>query len=178
MRRGYTLIEVLVTVTLFALIAAILAPVLFTGQGAEKLYKAEQSLKEMTDAIVAFNRDVSRWPSAMSQLVDPIQLLDRDICGGLYLGRQTRWNGPYWGTLIPTGGLPVGIGTAQNAFGYRVETGHDVLTIIINDVEESDAIAFNAQIDGDDDAGGGVVQWGAASGGVVTATWNIPIQKC
>lgn len=178
MRRGYTLIEVLVTVTLFTLIAAILAPVLFTGQGAEKLYQAEQSLKDMTDAIVAFNRDVSKWPSTMSQLVDPIQSGQRDICGTNYLGLRTRWNGPYWGTLIPAGGLPVGIGTAQNAFGYRVETGHDVLTIVINDVEESDAIAFNAQIDGDDDASGGVVQWSAPTGGVVTATWNMPIQKC
>lgn len=178
MRRGYTLIEVLVTVTLFTLIATILAPVLFTGQGAEKLHQAERTLKEMTDAIVAFNADVPRWPSAMTQLVDPIGLLDRDICGALYLGSRTRWNGPYWGTLIPAGGLPLGIGTAQNAFGYRTEAGHDVLTILITDVEEGDAIAFNAQIDGDDDAGGGVVQWGAASGGVVTATWNIPIQKC
>jgi prepilin-type N-terminal cleavage/methylation domain-containing protein len=177
-RPGYSLIEVLVTISLFTVIAVILLPVLFTSSTGERLDKADEDLKEITDALAAFYADVGRWPGAMTQLVSPIAGGDQDICGNTYGGRRTRWAGPYLQKVLPAGGLPVGVGTALDTFEHGVGPTIDYLRIVVTDVAGSDALALDHSIDGSDGAASGTVQWAGVTSGVVTLYWTVPITRC
>lgn len=177
-RGGYSLMEAMVAIALFTIIAVVLLPVLFTASSIERLDQADATLKEITDAIAAFHADVDRWPSSMPQLVSAIAAGDRDLCDAAYGGRRTQWDGPYLRRALPADGLPVGIGTAQHEFAFMAGTTIDYLRVVVTGVEPGDAIALDDMIDGDGGQTTGTVQWSDPVGVVVTLYWTIPITKC
>ncbi len=179
-RRGYTLIETLVTVALLAVIATIMLPVLSAGGAAERLNTADDQLKTLTNAVAAFYTDVTEWPSALDALVSPIGGGSSDLCGQVYNGSERNsWNGPYLTQAIPAGGLDVGIGTVRPAFAHADAGEFDLLGIVVDNVEVGDASALDDMVDGDGDANAGTVRWTTPPvGGQVTLTWFIPITPC
>lgn len=60
---GFTLIEVIVIVAILAILAGILAPMIFSQIDDAKLARAEADAKSITSAIIALRKDVGQWPN-------------------------------------------------------------------------------------------------------------------
>lgn len=179
-RAGYTLIETLVTVALLVVIATIMLPVLSAGGSADRLNQADSDLKEMTDAIAAFFSTVAEWPGDVEDLVSPIGGGDQDLCGQGYSGgERNSWAGPYLSIALPAGGLDVGIGIVRSDFVHVDAGEYDLLGIVVDDVEEADALALDDMVDADGDPNAGTVQWTTPPvGGAVVVRWYMPITPC
>ncbi|HXT18160.1 MAG TPA: prepilin-type N-terminal cleavage/methylation domain-containing protein [Gemmatimonadaceae bacterium] len=98
-RRGFTLPEVLVTVSLVAILAAVVVPAI-----AGQIRKGDQSrigndMLAIRGGVEQFLSDVRRYPSDVTQLVTPITTTQSPLTGtglGTYGKPDTlRWRGPY-----------------------------------------------------------------------------------
>lgn len=164
---------------ILTVIAVIMTPILTRQRAADRVARADTELKAVTDALDAFAENVGEWPPSLTQLVTPIVAGNQDICGNNYVGgERDGWAGPYLSRPVAGGGLPVGIGTVATTFTLSSGTDIDFIHLTINDVEEGDAIALDARVDGDDDPNGGTVRWTAAGSGQVTVIWRIPVHPC
>ena len=167
------------TVAIITVLAVTIVPVLARDDTAERVGRADTELKALTDALDAFADDVGEWPASLGQLAAPLASGDRDLCGVLYNGgERAAWAGPYLSRPVAGGGLPVGIGPVAHGFTRVAGAEIDFLRLTVTGVEEGDAVALNARVDGDGDPGAGAVRWTAAGGGQVTVTWWVPIQPC
>lgn len=101
-RRGLTLPEVLVTLAIIAILAAVMIPAL-TGQIAKgDAGRVAEDLKSIQTGMGAFVSDVRRYPRTVNQLTLKIQPpgTDATLLNGLggvayTLGQVSRWRGPY-----------------------------------------------------------------------------------
>lgn len=62
---GFTLIEVIVIVAILAILAGILAPMIFRQIDDAKLTRAEADCKSISSAILVFRKDLGVWPNRM-----------------------------------------------------------------------------------------------------------------
>lgn len=98
---GFTLIEVLVTLTLIAAIVAIIAPTLFSQLDQGDATQLRGDLQNVANGIKTFRVDVSpEFPGDMEDLVNQIEASggssDQSLSASNYnSGQVNRWNGPY-----------------------------------------------------------------------------------
>ena len=89
MRRGFTLIELIVVMAVIALLATIVAPryLMQTDRAREAVLR--NNLKETRDAIDKFYTDHGRYPQSLKELVDAryLKMLPIDPISG----RNDRW---------------------------------------------------------------------------------------
>ncbi len=179
-RNGFTVVEVLVALAITALLGALVVPAILASVDRARVDAAEESLKAIGEAVDLFADRVQEHPGAMRQLLIPITTADADICGNPYnAGRANQWGGPYLDRAVPTAGVPIGIGTVQNAFTSRADpSGIDYLQPVITGVLLEDAAALDVRMDGGDGAASGAIQWTAAGGGFVIVNYLIPYRDC
>jgi general secretion pathway protein G len=60
---GFTLIEVIVIVAILAILAGILAPMIFSQIDEAKLARAEADAKSISSALLTFRKDLGVWPN-------------------------------------------------------------------------------------------------------------------
>ncbi len=60
---GFTLIEVIVIVAILAILAGILAPMIFSQIDEAKLARAEADAKSISSAVLTFRKDLGIWPN-------------------------------------------------------------------------------------------------------------------
>jgi prepilin-type N-terminal cleavage/methylation domain-containing protein len=180
MRRGFTLIEMLVTLAILAGLAALIAPSLLAEFDRARIDRALTTLESIADAIVAFEDDVGEHPASITQLNSPLVSGDADICGSNYNGgERNRWGGPYLDRLTPPGGIDIDVGTIPDNFFYDSAPTPDILFILINGIQEQDILSLDDRLDGDGGQGTGVIQWtNPDANGVVTGGYAIPIGTC
>lgn len=96
---GFTLIEVLVTLTLIAAIVAIVAPTLFSQLDQGDATQVRGDVQNVANAVKTFRVDVSpEFPGDVEDLVNEIATdgSDNPLGGSSYnSGQQSRWSGPY-----------------------------------------------------------------------------------
>ncbi len=89
MRRGFTLIELMVVMAVIALLVTIVAPryLMQTDRAREAVLR--NNLKETRDAIDKFYTDHARYPQSLKELVDAryLKMLPIDPVNG----RNDRW---------------------------------------------------------------------------------------
>ena len=89
MRRGFTLIELMVVMAVIALLVTIVAPryLMQTDRAREAVLR--NNLKETRDAIDKFYTDLGRYPQNLKELVDAryLKMLPIDPISG----RNDRW---------------------------------------------------------------------------------------
>jgi general secretion pathway protein G len=91
-QRGFTLVEMLVVITIIGLIMSLVGPRVLNYLGESKIKAARIQLQSFTSALDLFYLDAGRYPSTsegLTALVKP--------AAGL-----TAWNGPY----LKGGGVP------------------------------------------------------------------------
>lgn len=95
--RGFTLVEVLVTVLILGLLAAVVFPVVVPQINKADPTKASNDLANVRTGIELFQLDIRpREPGDLEDLVNQITTSDATVQGNTYTaGDSTNWDGPY-----------------------------------------------------------------------------------
>ncbi len=81
-RRGFTLIEILVVVVIIAILAAVVVPNVISRIGDAKQSAAISTIKSFETAIDQYRLDMGTYPSSLNDLITPPN-------------PKGKWNGPY-----------------------------------------------------------------------------------
>ena len=98
-RRGLTLPEVLVTLAIVAIIAAVLVPALASQISKGDAGRVSEDLKAVQTGINTFSADVRRYPRTIQQLANVInKTTDVDLVNGTSYTADhvSAWRGPYF----------------------------------------------------------------------------------
>lgn len=100
---GFTLVEVLVTVLILGLLAAVVFPVVVPQVDKADPTKASNDMANIRTGIEMFQLDVRPTePGDIEDLVNDITQSDADVTGSTFnSGQVDRWEGPYVDITIP-----------------------------------------------------------------------------
>jgi prepilin-type N-terminal cleavage/methylation domain-containing protein len=121
--NGFTLAEVLVTLAIVAVVAAVMIPVLTSQLRKGDANRVTSDLVAVRTGAQAFLSDIRRLPGEVNHLISQPASSSLDIEGNLY--GQTlldRWRGPYLDKQIETGNF------VTTGFGGRILSAFDTLT--------------------------------------------------
>jgi prepilin-type N-terminal cleavage/methylation domain-containing protein len=173
-RTGFTLPEVLVTVAIVAILAAVVVPAVTQQLGKADAPSFNASVAGLRTAVTSFVSDVRRFPGKVDDLqTQPTAATDFDLSGdgagtgaGTYAPLGTaftaavvaRWRGPYESSSGSTGVVGVGYGwSTVNAL--RDSLGYVVLELTIAaGADSSDAQTLDTAVD-DGVRTTGLVRW-------------------
>ncbi|MBA2686960.1 MAG: prepilin-type N-terminal cleavage/methylation domain-containing protein [Gemmatimonadaceae bacterium] len=113
-RRGFTLAEVLVTLAIIAIMAAVLLPALNSQIGKGDAGRVASDLTNIQTGAQAFLSDVHRYPKSLTDLTTAITASNSDLLGNTYPSTlAAKWKGPY---VQKDAVSPSGIGTFVTNF--------------------------------------------------------------
>lgn len=165
-RAGFTLVEVLVTLVLIALLVGVVVPGVIGQLGSGESTRILEDTESVRSAGKMFRIDVKRFPAALHQLTVPPTTpwdITDDINGAeIPTGLQERWSGPY----LEVGTIAALTDTLRSAAGAEIgplfETttlnGTDFWTIRIAHVDTSSIEEIDLEIDGTVDLAAGRIQ--------------------
>jgi general secretion pathway protein G len=97
MKRGFTLIELIVVIAIIAVLAAIIAPNAFKAIEKAKVVKIEGDFKSLKAVVMSFYADTGVWPASdmchSQGGGDAITVETADFITGV--GQPAGWDGPY-----------------------------------------------------------------------------------
>ena len=184
LRRGITLVELLVVMAILAVLAGILMPELFRRVTESRGAALATDLRTVGTAAAEFRKDVGRYPSLLTQLVAPITTADTDLCGVTYPAVfAARWRGPYLDRPLDANGIAAEAATIPNQllrfpatvtppdfFGVLVVLAADADSVVAAHVETT----FDRTINFAD----GAIRWAPTTAGFGTLAYIIPIRGC
>lgn len=121
-RAGFTLIEILVSLILLAVLAAAVFPVVTQQIGAADAPTLANDLSAVKTALETYNANAGTFPGDLEDLVHrPSDTEFSLLATSAYKDKEIRgWNGPYLETFITDGADDFNPGTIDNAFGQTV----------------------------------------------------------
>lgn len=195
MRRGFTVLEIVVAVFMLAVISAAIIPALMGRIRDAERSALSQTLFSLSLAIIEYRKAVSVNPGRIEYLGTPPATLASpvDACNNaLTPANAANWRGPYITREILSGGI--GIGDSRIVNNLRRTAGPPVrLYVDVEFVSAEIAAKLDAEFDG---AGAspttGTVRYQntaltntvfgttipAAPSGMVTLSYGIPITGC
>lgn len=166
--RGFTLPEVLVTVTIVAVLAAVMVPAVINQVSKGDVPAVGQDLSAIRTGLTTFAADLRRFPGKLSQMAtDSLYGAQTDIVGAAFAGDTVNYHGPYLSVGAHTG--PTGAVFADLLF---VPVGTQSICLkdsvnVTSKVTVSQAVQMDKALDNNDGAATGGVQW-ALTGSNVT----------
>jgi len=121
LKAGFTLIEILVTIVIIAVLAAVIIPAVTNQIGAADPARVAEDLANVRTGIETFALNVRpRFPGDLDDLANPITVADQDIKGAAFSapGNINAWNGPYISATVPSANLAPLADIASNS-GYN-----------------------------------------------------------
>ena len=169
-RSGFTLPEVLVTVAIISVLAAIVVPTVTSQIGKGDDTRMQTSISNVRTGITAFVSDVRRFPAANSHLFNDITGLN-DLSGVAYAGASNRWKGPYVSGSLPVGdSLQLGLAYMRDALvdsNFAGGTGYVIATLTFGSpttFTTAQALRLDSLIDAANGQGAGILRWPAGAG--------------
>lgn len=172
-RSGFTLPEVLVTVAIVAVLAAMVVPAVTQQISKGDAPSFLGSVAGLRTSIASFAADVRKLPGEISQLSTDIDDADpptEEDLGGTPGDAGTayteavaaRWRGPYESSGSSTGQISLGSGwtTIDNLID---STGYVVASLTKTDAVITDATELDALVDGGNGATAGLIRWDAVT---------------
>lgn len=179
-RRGFTLPEVLVTVAIVAVLAAIVVPAVTQQVGKADAPSFKTSVASLRMAITSFVADVRKYPGKVDDLqTKPTASTDFDLSAdGLGAAAGTgspqgtafttaianRWRGPYENSGNLTGIIPLGYGWSTTNALYDSNT-YVVVAISKTPADSIDAVELDQAIDNGNGPTTGAIRWKTATAG-------------
>jgi type IV pilus assembly protein PilE len=143
-RRGFTLAEVLVTIAIIAIMAAVLLPALNNQLSKGDTSRIASDLTNLQSGVQAFVSDIRQYPGTTNQLVNTLS--GNDISGVTFSASAIAdWKGPYVSrdVLSNTGGRA----TIASAFTKTTTSSSDFLTISLSPITEDQFASLEATLD-------------------------------
>src|SRR5688572_30540849 len=98
-RRGFTLPEVLVTITIVAVLAAVVVPAVLNQVNKGDTAGLNGDVQALRTAISSFTTDTRHYPKSIKDLVQAINKDSLDLFGNSYgASAANAWKGPYFPT--------------------------------------------------------------------------------
>ena len=177
-RAGFTLPEVLVTVAIVAILAAVVVPTVTNQIGKGDDSNLTSNVASLRTGITAFVSDVRKFPSRLQHMLTQPVAADDDITGGDYGALAvSRWRGPYQtGSLQAAGAgatdsVLIGLAYAIDSLSDTSFTvaGNGYVGVTLGGVSSASAAAhIDSLIDGGTGQNAGNLRWA----GVAPAVTN------
>jgi prepilin-type N-terminal cleavage/methylation domain-containing protein len=127
-RQGFTLIEVLVTLILLAVLAAAVFPVVTKQSDSADPVRAANDLAAIRAGVEAFRLDVRpNWPADLEDLVYAPAAAEPDLNGDTF-DHADKWKGPYLDAVLDTANAAVATGLAFTT-GFDGEIQNDLVCL-------------------------------------------------
>jgi general secretion pathway protein G len=175
-QRGFTLVEVLVSVLVVAIMAVVVIPVVFGRLNDSSIRRKATTLGVLAQAIMTYHDNVGMWPSSLVQLTTkPVAGIDVNICSGAMAAKDVaRWYGPYVSLVIPSTGLTIDHDVILAPLVRQSATN---LQIQMQFPDPDTRTQIDAMLDTTLGGAGGIIQWTGVDP-TVTLTYNLPIVGC
>jgi prepilin-type N-terminal cleavage/methylation domain-containing protein len=117
-RSGFTLPEILVTVTVIAVLAAVVVPAVTQYANKGDAPSAKSDVLQISGAITGFASDVRYYPGSLAQLTSVITTSQTDASGAHTYSASdvNKWKGPYTPATLNASGYAM-------IAGYQVQVG-------------------------------------------------------
>lgn len=150
-RSGFTLAEMLIAMSLLAVMAAVTAPSVTRHVAKSAVVRTTSDLHSIDQAVGQFYANTERFPGSLQQLGTAITPSDRDLFGRPFPADLAwRWKGPYLGRGVTASGVPTGRGaTIAARLDVATFAGNTYLRIAVGGVDRSTAQLISTQVDGD-----------------------------
>jgi prepilin-type N-terminal cleavage/methylation domain-containing protein len=170
-RRGFTLPEVLVTVTIVAVLAAVMVPAVLNQVSKGDVPSVSQDLAGIRTGITTFAADTRRFPARLSDMGgSALASALTDINAAAYGADTVSYHGPYLtltaGHVGPTGAL------FSNAFIVPAATSLICMKDSVNTsslITASQMVQMDKALDNNDGKTTGLVKWAETVPGTVDA---------
>jgi prepilin-type N-terminal cleavage/methylation domain-containing protein len=118
-RRGFTLPEVLVTITIVAVLAAVVVPAVLNQVNKGDTAGLAGDVDALRSAISNFTTDTRQYPRTIKDLTTVITTARTDVFGAAYTTSAVNaWKGPYFPTSQAVGGATA---YSTTAFGLTIK---------------------------------------------------------
>lgn len=158
-RTGFTLAEVLVTVAIVAILAAVVVPAVTQQITKGEAGQFVASYQGVQTGVTSFVADVRRFPVGLSQLYAQPANGDSVMNTTLNSAEASRWSGPYLQTeVLPAGTLELGFGLAGKDTLW-VDGSFLAMTITASNADSSMVVHVDSLVDKGDGNAAGTVRW-------------------
>jgi prepilin-type N-terminal cleavage/methylation domain-containing protein len=158
-RSGFTLPEVLVTVAIVAVLAAVVVPTVTQQMGKADGPALASSIGSLRTSITAFVSDVRKFPMRLSHLSTQITALDTTlVVTELYGSAANRWKGPYAAFSI-SGNDSLSLGMDLKAADSLQVANNQIEVWLGGVTSDAEMVRIDALIDNSTGAAAGALRW-------------------
>jgi prepilin-type N-terminal cleavage/methylation domain-containing protein len=181
-RRGFTLAEILVTIAIVAVLAAVVVPTIGKRLSEGESASLASTLASLRDGILEYRADVRRYPTNLRYLSSaPVSATD--LCAqSVPSSFLASWKGPYVDRAITTSGLKVNDGTVADAIALSpstfTATTTGELSIEVSEVDSTVARRIERESDVTLDFTAGTIRWTHLGNGRGKLSLVIPARGC
>jgi prepilin-type N-terminal cleavage/methylation domain-containing protein len=170
-RRGFTLPEILVTVTIVAVLAAVVVPAVTQSVNKGNAPATQQDVTQIRSSITAFLTDVRKYPRYLTQLNTAITTADSDVTGATYTATDSAaWKGPYFSSAVTTANGFTSPGLGLQIVSALKESGSWITDSIAAPTTCVALLQLDTLFDKGDGNSGGAIVWNSGSGSCAQGT--------
>lgn len=160
---GFTLPEVLVTVAIVAVLAAIVVPTVTSQLGKGDAPALTSSIGSLRTGVTAFVSDVRKFPRRLSHLSNSISAGDSALGLQTFGSRANQWKGPYTSFNV-TSGDSVALGMNLKAFDSLTAVTNQIQMDLTGVTTHSEMSRIDTLIDNASGPTAGSLRWTNSSG--------------